>query len=249
METQTPPRRKGLPPAIRTLIWMVIIGILSAWLVLSYLQARESARRASCLNNLKQLGLGLMIYSRDFGDVYPWRVGMSNRQDAWRDLGLLYPQYLSDSKPFFCPSTKDKRSQLEREFFGEMRGLKQEERPGLEPIKSSGSRAVISYSYGLNAGGGVLEGKEYACLPWTGNAESTVRILADKKAGRKMTGQSSHYILRGRPQGRNVLYRDGLVRWRAVTGPLDPNEEDDEIGAPDARDYTDWWSDPPYYGE
>ncbi len=30
---------------------------------------------------------------------------------------------------------------------------------------------------------------------------------------------------------------------------LDPDPDDDEIGAPEAKDYTAWWSDPPFYGE
>ncbi len=248
METQTRPRPKGLPPAIRTLIWViVVVGLMTALCVRPWIRARESARRTSCLNNLKQLHLGLMQYAQDFGDVYPWRVGVLSRERAWRDLGMLYPDYVSESRSFFCPSAKDRRSQLEREFFREMRRLKREGRTTLEPIRSSGLRAVISYSYCFNAAGGTLGGKAYPYLPWTKNAKSTVRLLADKKAGKEMTRRSSHWHLDA--LGRNVLYKDGHVKWKVGIKAIDPDEDDHEVGKPDARDYTAWWSDPPYYGE
>jgi len=56
---------------IELLVVIAIIAILAAILFPVFAQAREKARQASCLSNLKQLGLGLMMYSQDFDEVMP----------------------------------------------------------------------------------------------------------------------------------------------------------------------------------
>ena len=115
-----------------------------------------------------------------------------------------------------------------------------------EPLKPADNTEVISYAYGLDASDPADK------LPWTENAPSTVRLAADKKAGWDVeddskvnpTAMSNH-----RAEGRNVTYQDGHVKWKPGGKALDPDETDDEIGDPDAADYSDWWSDPPYYRE
>jgi len=56
---------------IELLVVIAIIAILAAILFPVFAQASEKARQASCLANLKQLGLGLMMYSQDFEEVMP----------------------------------------------------------------------------------------------------------------------------------------------------------------------------------
>ena len=51
---------------IELLVVIAIIAILAAILFPVFAQAREKARQASCLSNLKQLGLGMMMYAQDF---------------------------------------------------------------------------------------------------------------------------------------------------------------------------------------
>jgi prepilin-type processing-associated H-X9-DG protein len=238
--TPTPRERKRMPRAVsRLIVWVVVLGVLAGMLIPAQMRARESARRAACLSNLKQLGLGLKQYAEDFDDVYPWRVGASNPAHAWRDLGLLFPEYLPEAKAFSCPSAPGRRLRLKRDRNGAW---------PLEPVTADGRQGVTSYSYGVDARGGALHGKTYSHLPWTERARSTVRVMADKKAGREMTDLSAHQY-KGEPHGRNVLYQDGHVKWKSGKKALDPEPDDDEIGAPDAKDYTAWWSDPPYYGE
>jgi prepilin-type N-terminal cleavage/methylation domain-containing protein len=56
---------------IELLVVIAIIAILAALLFPVFARARESARRASCLSNLKQLGTAFMMYTQDYDEVYP----------------------------------------------------------------------------------------------------------------------------------------------------------------------------------
>jgi len=56
---------------IELLVVIAIIAILAAILFPVFAQARESARKTSCLSNNKQLGLGIMMYVQDYDEMYP----------------------------------------------------------------------------------------------------------------------------------------------------------------------------------
>jgi len=56
---------------IELLVVIAIIAILAAILFPVFARARENARRASCMSNLKQVGLGLMQYTQDYDEKYP----------------------------------------------------------------------------------------------------------------------------------------------------------------------------------
>jgi prepilin-type N-terminal cleavage/methylation domain-containing protein/prepilin-type processing-associated H-X9-DG protein len=56
---------------IELLVVVAIIGILAAFLFPVFAQAREKARQASCLSNLKQIGLASMMYRQDYDELYP----------------------------------------------------------------------------------------------------------------------------------------------------------------------------------
>ena len=55
---------------IELLVVIAIIAILAAILFPVFAQAREKARQTSCLSNIKQIDLAMLMYAQDFDGVY-----------------------------------------------------------------------------------------------------------------------------------------------------------------------------------
>ncbi len=89
---------------IELLVVIAIIGILAGILLPVLSRARESARRTQCMSNIKQIGMGLIMYANENSETFPSDTAYSGASPAMRGLNLLYDTYVSDNKFFNCPS-------------------------------------------------------------------------------------------------------------------------------------------------
>ncbi|HPO15886.1 MAG TPA: prepilin-type N-terminal cleavage/methylation domain-containing protein [Candidatus Hydrogenedentes bacterium] len=113
---------------IELLVVIAIIGILAAILLPALARARESARRSSCANNLKEWGLVFKMYANEAtGEKFPpllwWRGETLRCKDGsftvadsdemlvttGPDLRTVYPEYISDPNIMFCPSDAEEK--------------------------------------------------------------------------------------------------------------------------------------------
>jgi prepilin-type N-terminal cleavage/methylation domain-containing protein len=114
---------------VELLVVIAIIGILIAMLLPAIQAARESARRANCSSNLKQLGTAIQIYADRNGEqVVPWGIGvdgyllngwvslllpMMEQQNAYAQLRLWDRADIAPNRPvheeirsaaYYCPT-------------------------------------------------------------------------------------------------------------------------------------------------
>ncbi len=88
---------------IELLVVIAIIAILAAMLFPVFARAREKARQSSCLSNVKQMTLAVMMYAQDYDETLPFAIGGPHMANLQSIFELLQP-YQRNRQIERCPS-------------------------------------------------------------------------------------------------------------------------------------------------
>lgn len=197
------------------LVFIAMIGILAAILLPALSRAREAARRAECQNNLKQVGMYLLMYASENEDQLP-PVDL-DRAGIMFDLEDVYPDYLSDLRVFICPSGPnsgldsnaviEEGAELNHDYFFITHVVRneQEAQGYLQAVFDAKESGIPLGDEIELADGTILSRIRFSDSDWNGVPDSEIPVLVER---------GHNHV----PDGYNVLYLDGHVEFSRPGG-------------------------------
>lgn len=193
---------------IELLVVIAIIAILAAILFPVFAQAREKARQASCLSNIKQLGLATEMYLQDYDEMWGGATHNQNNpfpityyNNIWY---VILDPYMKNQNILACPSTGN--NWVEDSHIN----------PGQRLYTNYLRNCELTFTYGS------VSGRNWGASSKLSNVAypADTIMYADGRAGVRV-----YPYLRAclRPEyrhneGCNACYVDGHAKW--VKGPI-----------------------------
>lgn len=207
---------------IELLVVIAIISILSAILFPVFARARENARRASCMSNLKQISLGIMQYTQDYDEKFPLiKVNSASNSSLTNPYGWadsLQP-YVKSTQIFRCPSDVSSYKFAESGPFAGQPDPTNWEEGGytsyfMNDLAGGQSQAALQFSAQTillgDGGGNASANARYSsngCSGGRAGAPSDCTASSNSRARIPQGGLWVHLV------GGNYAFADGHVKW------------------------------------
>lgn len=99
---------------IELLVVIAIIAILAAMLLPAIARAKAKAQRIACLSNIKQVGMGFIMWAQDHDSKFPWLVTQTNDgtrgySTTWQHFSVISNE-LGSPKILYCPTDRERKA-------------------------------------------------------------------------------------------------------------------------------------------